>query len=121
MNAAEARDRFSAAYEGELSPAERAELDAAFAADPALLSEYETFRATMEAMGALAREGDAVPPPHVLGNVQRALRQRSKGRFYRDRFAALRGAQHALWLWIGAVVLVSLCVIWAAFQFVQFE
>lgn len=121
MNAAEARERFSAAYEGELPDGERAQFEAALEQDAALSAEYDAFRTTMKAMGQALGSSDAVPPPDLLGGVQRTLRARSKGRFYRDRFSMLEPRQQGLWVSLCLIVLVLFLVIWGAFQYVRFD
>lgn len=87
MTADEAREHFSAAYDGELSPADKEAFDRAIEADPELRAEWESFRAMFDGMRALAREDAAAPPPQLLRGVQDKLRARSRGRYYRDRFA----------------------------------
>lgn len=85
MTADEARERFSEAYEGELSEKERRAFQAALGSSPALAAEYESFRSTMRTLGKLATGDDDAPS--ILPHVQAKLRARSGGKFYRDRFS----------------------------------
>jgi hypothetical protein len=113
MTRDEARDLFSAAWDGELGAA-RGEFDALLAADPELRAEYEDFtrvlRETQALMGdAGPLESEAAPTPDVLAGVQRKLRARSGGRFYRDRFSerATRGVSWPLLLAGAMLVLLA--------------
>jgi len=103
MNADEARAHFSDALEDLLDGSSRQAFDQALAEDPALAREYEAFARAVALTRALGREtaGDDGPPtapagvsrgprggaPDVLRGVQRKLRRRSRGRYYRDAFA----------------------------------
>lgn len=85
MNADEARALFSEAYDGALDEPQREAFDAALDADAALRAEYEELAALLdEAHGLGEVEGDV---PDLLPGVQKKLRERSRGRYYRDRFA----------------------------------
>ena len=85
MDAEAARDLFSEAYDGTLDEAQREAFDEALDGDAALRAEFEELSALLdEAHGLGSVEGDA---PDLLAGVQRKLRERSRGRFYRDRFA----------------------------------
>jgi anti-sigma factor RsiW len=116
MSPAEARMLFSDAHDGELDAETRAALDAALAADPSLAEEYAAFGRML----SLAREQSPLPvrpdggEPNLLPAVQRALRQRSRGRFYPDRFSERRGALRLTpWL-LSAALLLLLFVLFAA-------
>lgn len=116
MTPEEARGLFSDAYDGELDAAAKAALEAALAADPALAEEYAAFGRVL----ALARGDSPLPAtpdgtaPDLLPRVQRALRLRSRGRFYPDRFSERRGATRLTpWL-LSAALLVLLGVVFAA-------
>jgi anti-sigma factor RsiW len=87
VTAAQARELFSDAYDRELDAAQAQAFAAALAADPALAREYAAFVATLETARA-----SAVAAPNLLPGVQRKLRVRSRGRFYRDRFAERLGS-----------------------------
>ena len=100
MTRDEARDLFSAAWDGELGDA-RAEFDALLAADAALRAEYDAFTQILRETQSLTQGGsplasDSEPAPDVLAGVQRKLRARSGGRFYRDRFSE-RAARGVSW------------------------
>lgn len=113
MNAEDAEALFSAAYDAELPPEERREFERALQANPELAQRYRDFCMTIQTL-KLAEE--SVPAPDLLAGVQRRLRMKSGGRFYRDRFAerAGRGRQQLyILLWTSAVVLVLLWVMFA--------
>jgi anti-sigma factor RsiW len=114
MNAEDAESLFSAAYDGELSPAELREFERALNEQPALAQRYREFRLTIQTL-KLAEE--SMPAPDLLAGVQRRLRLKSGGRFYRDRFAerAGRGRQQLFILWASALVLVTLWLMFAFF------
>jgi anti-sigma factor RsiW len=135
----EARERFSEAYDDELSAEERAAFEAALAADASLRAEYEEFRALLSgALPALAADepelhddvearraflagtadGD-VPVPDLLPGVQKKLRERSRGRYYRDRFAE-RG-RYATPLLLAIVMALVLGMAWFGLSYVQLE
>lgn len=99
MTSEQARELFSAAIESELDADARAEFEAALLADPQLAREYASFGAVFErARGALlartrtSSAHEPLPAPDLLSGVQRRLRERSRGRFYADRFAERVGA-----------------------------
>lgn len=98
-----ARARFSDALDGALAPDERRAFDAALAADPDLRADWEAFEASVGAARRL--RGAAPPAPPLLPGVQRALRQRSRGRYYRDRFAEAAGGRPLLGLAVATVLL----------------
>jgi anti-sigma factor RsiW len=113
MTAAEARELFSAAYEGELDATQADAFAAALAADDALAGDYEAFVATL----GFARARAAEPPargPNLLPGVQHRLRARSRGRFYPDRFAERLGGGLLQPLPLALVLLGLLAVAWLA-------
>ncbi len=117
MTADEARELFSDALEGELDPARLGELQAALARDPALAREYEAFVQTLRRV-----RGAEAPPagaPDLLPGVQRRLRERSRGRFYADRFAERRGRGLAQPLLLGLVLLLLLGLSWLGLSLLQ--
>ena len=85
MTEEEIRDLFSEAYEEELEPERQQEFDAALAEHPALAKEYAEFVELFDRTHAMDTGGAA--PPNLLLGVQRKLRERSRGRYYRDVFA----------------------------------
>jgi anti-sigma factor RsiW len=116
MSPEQARTLFSDAHDGELDAGTRAALDAALAADPDLAQEYAAFGRML----ALTRGQSPLPArpdgaePNLLPGVQRALRQRSRGRFYPDRFSERQGALRLTpWL-LSAALLLLLGVLFAA-------
>jgi anti-sigma factor RsiW len=108
----EARERFSEALDDALDPTARAAFESALARDEALRAEYADFAATFAALGQLG-EADAEDAPDLLAGVQRRLRERSRGRYYRDRYAQRAGVRGAhgmltLLLTIAAALLLAL-------------
>ena len=128
MTSTEARERMDAALDGELSPAEQAEFERALAADESLREEYEDLTrliAETRAMGAMplldGAEGSAgAQGIDLLSGVQQRLRERSGGKFYRDRFAEVRGYKRgpASTTWMLALALIVLLAVtaWLAFN-----
>lgn len=102
MTADTARDRFGDAIDGTLPAEERRAFEAALEADEALREEFESYRAIVRGVSAIAPrvagaepgpETDAggaaaEPAPSLVPKVQERLRRRSKGRFFRDRFSS---------------------------------
>ncbi|MEM1418918.1 MAG: hypothetical protein AAGH15_28755, partial [Myxococcota bacterium] len=80
----------------------RARFDAALAADAELLEEFATF----EAIFGAPLEAPVADAPDLLPAVQKKLRERSRGRFYRDRFAEA-GPSWPMWLSLVFVLLVA--------------
>ncbi|MCB9622598.1 MAG: hypothetical protein H6723_04585 [Sandaracinus sp.] len=143
MTGEEARERFSEAYDDELSAEERAAFDAALDADLALRAEYEDFRALLDGTHALAGEddpdlhddvalrraflegtsldgeGSEEPVPDLLPGVQKKIRERSRGRYYRDRFAE-RG-KLATPVLLAVVMALVLGMAWFGLSYVQLE
>ncbi|MEO0324768.1 MAG: hypothetical protein AAF447_17530 [Myxococcota bacterium] len=104
-----ARDLISEAIEDELDAALRARFDAALVAHPELRDEYEGFVALFAGARTLAAE----PTPDLLPSVQQKLRERSRGRFYRDRFAEL-GPSGSTWMALAMVLLLIVLVVAAS-------
>jgi anti-sigma factor RsiW len=92
MNADQVRDKFADAVEGTLG-AEREAFEAALAADEELKDEFALYQTMMRGTRALGEDDapEAQPSPALLPDVQRKIRVRSKGRFFRDRFATEAG------------------------------
>ena len=99
----QARDLFSEAFEAELDDVTQARFDATLAAHATLAEEYEAFVALFAGTRAL----DALEAPDLLPHVQRKLRERSRGRFYRDRFSQLGPG----WTTSMALVMVLLLIV----------
>ncbi len=108
----EARARFDAAVDGELSSGERAAFEAALGASEALRTEFERHRAVVQATGELGR----VSQVDLLAGVQQKLRVRSAGRFYRDRFAERSGRGLLPWLLALATIFVLIVALWFAYD-----
>ena len=116
MNPDEARDLFSEAYDGTLTDDQRAAFDAALAGDAELRAEYEELTELLrEAHDLGSIEGDT---PNLLPGVQRKLRERSRGRFYRDRFA-LEKSFNWMPVVLALVMLGLMGLAWAGLHFVQ--
>ena len=108
----EARARFDAALDDELSSAERAAFEAALSENEALRSEFERHRAVVQAASELGR----VSQVDLLAGVQHKLRARSAGRFYRDRFAERSGRGPLPWLLALATIVVLIVALWFAYD-----
>jgi hypothetical protein len=113
MTADDARALFDAALDSELDTRQRAEFEAALAADRELNAEYERHRSLFAATEALGR----VSQVDLLSGVQHKLRARSGGKFYRDRFAERTGQSAALGVVIvGSAVLLIGVLLWFAYS-----
>ena len=120
MTPDEAKELFSAAYDGELDAATQQAFEAALAADPMLGQQYAELSATLAAAAASSgKEEAAADTPDLLAGVQARLRTRSRGRFYADRFAE-RGGKGLLSPFALAVIMAGLCALaWFAFSYLQ--
>ena len=111
MDADEARDRFGDAVEGTLGEAKEA-FEAALAADEALREEFALYCelfGTKEALREEPKDG-----PALLGGVQRKIRTRSQGRFFKDRFASEAvgsGPAFGIVLSMAVLVLVAVSIV----------
>jgi hypothetical protein len=113
MTEDEARERFGDAAEGTLGEAKEA-FEAALAEHATLREEYELYKKMIGGAHALGDEdaSDAAPPPALLEGVQRKIRTRSKGRFYRDRFASEgKGPMLSLVLAMAILLLVATTIV----------
>jgi anti-sigma factor RsiW len=114
MTSEQARELFSAAVDAELAADERAAFEAALIADPQLARDYASFGA----MFGRARPVDAADAaavdaaPDLLGGIQRKLRERSRGRFYADRFAERLGAGFLQPWTLALILLGALALLW---------
>jgi hypothetical protein len=120
MTRDEARDLFSAAWDGELGEA-RAAFDAQLANDSELRAEYDDFTRVLRETQAMMRGADPLvnheaPVPDVLAGVQRKLRTRSGGRFYRDRFSERSGRGVTLPLLLAAAMFLLLAAAFLAIE-----
>jgi anti-sigma factor RsiW len=96
---------FSEYYEGGLSPARRAELEAHLAACARCRAEYERFR---EAVSQLALLGRAQAPKDFDDRVADTIHRRSAGRFFGRRAFGDRVPFELL----AAIALVALCALY---------
>lgn len=115
MTSDEARDLFGEVIEGSLDPAKKAAFEAALDRDPELREELEAYRMVVSGAAGLGAEADP-PAPDLLPGVQSRLRQRSRGRFYRDRFSEQAGPRSALPVLVAILVALLLATGWLAVQ-----
>lgn len=115
MNTDEARDLFSEAFEGDLDEERQKAFTEALAADEELKAEYDDFVETFQLVSRMG-EPDDVEAPDLLHGVQERLRKRSRGRYYRDRFAKRAGPGWMLPLLTSLAVLVLLGLAWYVMQ-----
>jgi hypothetical protein len=108
MSPDEARERFSDAFEEGLSVEEKAGFERALGADPELAAEYRAFCEAVRVTRALGRLEPPRPSVDLLAGVQARIRKRTRGRFYRDRFAAGRGPERLVLPIILAVLMLLL-------------
>ena len=130
MTSDEARDRFGDAIDGTLAGGDRAAFDTALEGDPELREEYELYRKIVGGAAALGERSsqppppgtppdpngiwDAAPPADFLPKVQARIRQRTRGRFFRDKnaeSAAPRGATTTVLVVLTIVVLIAVAVL----------
>lgn len=123
MDQDEARDLFSRAYDGELSAEQQEAFDALLDRDRELAGEWSEFRDMLNEAQTLADGEDDLDFEAVdlLAGVQSKIRARSRGRFYKDRFAARTGGQAMMPLLLGIVMLVLLAVTWFALTFTEIQ
>lgn len=120
MNSEEARDLFSEAYDDALDPERKAAFDAALAEDPELAVEFAEFAELLDLTHAdAARETE--PPRDLLPAIQKKIRTRSAGRFYRDSFAQRMGAKTLMPIVIGIIMLLILAVALAGLSLIEIE
>lgn len=115
MGTEEARDLFSEAFEGDLDEERQKAFQEALASDEELEAEYRDFVETFQLVSRMG-EADDVEPPDLLHGVQERLRKRSRGRYYRDRFAKRAGPGWMLPLLTSIAVLVLLALAWYVMQ-----
>jgi anti-sigma factor RsiW len=109
MTSEQARELFSDALDDELDADARAAFERALHDDAELAREYAAFRATLQH----ARGAQPSPAaPDLLAGVQRRLRQRSRGRFYGDRFSERLGRGLTQPLAIAVIMLALLALAW---------
>jgi hypothetical protein len=116
MTSQEARELFSAAYDTELDTATQQAFELALARDAILANEYAEFRSLLQ---AAAEDLELPSTPDLLPGVQRRLRARSHGRFYRDRFSERAGLGARSPLIVAGVMMLIATLVWLAFRVVQ--
>lgn len=116
MTSDEARAQMDAALDGDLPGDDQAAFEAALARDPDLRSEYDKLLAFAKSTRALA-SANAPQGIDLLSGVQQRLRERSGGRFYRDRFAEAHGrTSSTTWMLVLAVIMMLAIAAWLAFD-----
>lgn len=120
MTSDEARDLFGDVIEGTLDPAKKPAFEAALEADPELREELEAYRIVVQGAAAIGREPEAdtatEETPDLLPAVQSKLRARSRGRFYRDRFAEQAGPRGVMPVLVAILAALLLATGWLAVQ-----
>ena len=120
MTSDEARELFSAAYDGELDEAQKRDFDAALASDEELAAEYRELEALLREASAIGNE-DADAAPDLLAGVQKRIRVRSRGRFYRDRFASEAKARSMVPIYLGIAMLLLIAIAWLTLHVVRVD
>ena len=111
MTPDEAREAFDAAFEGELTKERRAAFDAVLAADAALREEYDEFASTLRTLRGLGvQDAEARTSEEFVANVERTLRTRSRGRFFRDRYSMARREERVLPFILAVVVFLMVVI-----------
>jgi hypothetical protein len=120
MTSHEARELFSEAYDAELDAEAQRAFEQALANDAVLATEYAEFRSLLQAAAQDMDMDVAVgATPDLLPGVQRRLRVRSRGRFYRDRFSERVGLGARSPLIVAGVMMLVATLVWLAFRVVQ--
>ncbi len=135
MTADEARELFSDAYDGALAPEQKEAFEAALAADAELRAEYEALCELLDAARDLAgdpelsgeaealrvweADDDDLEVPDLLRGVQAKIRERSGGRFYRDRFAERQRGLGWMPLILALVLLLVLATAYIGLAYVE--
>ncbi|MBK9033046.1 MAG: zf-HC2 domain-containing protein [Myxococcales bacterium] len=97
--------------DGTLTPAERAEVEAALAADPELRAEVEDLRGSM---GLLKSLSPAAAPPELGKTVEDTIHRRSAGRFFGRRTLGDR-VPFGVLLILGLIALVAIvALLWSS-------
>lgn len=116
MSEDDARELFGEAIDGALEGAQEAEFDALLARSGELREEYEAYRRVVQGLaGAAPRVADedapGEPMPSLVPKVQARLRRRSRGRYFRDRYAARGGGGKELALLVAVTLLLLLFLV----------
>ncbi|MBC7173290.1 MAG: hypothetical protein H5U40_12705 [Polyangiaceae bacterium] len=119
MSPEEARDRFSDAFEDALSGEERAAFERALENDAQVAAEYEAFCDALHQTRAFGRVASPRPSIDLLEGVQARIRRRTRGRFYRDHFAAARGPNRLLVLIVAVLMLLLLGIAYAGLHYMD--
>ena len=115
MGTEEARDLFSEAFEDDLDAERKKAFQDALASDEELKAEYDDFVETFQLVSRMG-DDDAVQAPDLLHGVQERLRKRSRGRYYRDRFAKRAGPGWMMPVLTIVAVFVLLALAWFVVQ-----
>lgn len=109
MTPDEARDLFSAAHDRELTSDVKRAFDVLLSEDVELAAEYAAFCQVLSSASAPLTDA-----PNLLPGVQKKLRSRSRGKFYRDAFSEHAGVSAQRWI-ILFVALLAVAVVCAYF------
>lgn len=93
-------DAFSAYFDGELSPEEKAAVDHHLSTCIQCRTSLERFRRTLGALGSLKRTS---APNSFLADIRQQINRRSRGRFFRRRWL-LFGRIPFEWLSLAMIV-----------------
>ncbi len=119
MTSAQAREHMNAALDGELAADAQTAFERALAADADLREEYEDLSRLLADTRSLGAK-PALASVDLLAGVQQRLRERSGGKFYRDRFAEARGQKrgptYQTWMLALALIVVIAVGAWLAFD-----
>ncbi|MBP8807471.1 MAG: zf-HC2 domain-containing protein [Kofleriaceae bacterium] len=97
--------------DGTLAPADRAEVEAALAADPALRAEVDELRASV---GALKSLPPTAAPPDLGKSVEERIHRRSAGRFFARRTLGDRVPFGVLLIVALIALVILLAVLWSS-------
>jgi len=116
----EARDLFSEAYDGELDADAKALFDAALSEDVDLAVEFAEFCELLDVTHDDAAQ-NAEPPRDLLPGIQRKIRVRSAGRFYRDNFASRMGSKTLMPVVLSVLMLLLLAIALIGISFSEID
>jgi anti-sigma-K factor RskA len=119
MSPAEARDRFSDAFEDALEGDERAAFERALDADRALAEDYRAFCEALAQTRALGRTVAPRPSVDLLEGAKARIRRRMRGRFHRDAFAPSRATGRVLPLVVAVLLLLLLGITYAGIHYMD--
>lgn len=116
MKTSDARERFSDAYDGELSDDTLRDFRAALSADPGLATEYKAFSDLLTHAADRLPVGDA---PDLMRGIQKRLRGSTRLRFFGDRFAGAFGRGGISPMLLAMCVVALIALLWLALNLFQ--